>query len=463
MASVATWSMALSSLQTTPTTCRVALPRVAMLKNGATLTGHRLPRRASEVSWHTAASQELVRRKFCRRAMLGVLKNSLVKETLKRPYQVVHWIRVSRIILIRLLSYLCRLCIYPYHIAYRLRQLTHPLNLGETSDPIHPSNPSNPTQTTNPIHYLSSGEIKIVIHSSNPIGRSHPIEIFYPMVTSLTLRPLECPEGNCSTTITSRVTKTVTESSWGPKTCLHGICRTTETTFTTTTLEHNGGAHSTQTSDGITRSTARIAPTIMRTTKFQTTRSRNNEPRFKLRSHTTFGNREVFNNLYIQVPENSKSLLIRMIDKIQFSRTRTNGSLYKVLITSYPFLTRNKTSAASFYYDLSSTSIDMCCSNSSTSGLVLFQDSDMDELAPVFLSNSVGTSRMFFYGGQLRWGNDRFGSWVVCKEPIPGNTTKEPQFRFQLMWWDVVTNMGINADWCVKVRLLPEKSERDTC
>ena len=132
-------------------------------------------------------------------------------------------------------------------------------------------------------------------------------------------------------------------------------------------------------------------------------------------------------------------------------------------ITSYPFLTGNKTSAASFYYDVSSTSIKMRCGNSPTSGLVLIPDSDMNELAPVFLSNSAGTPRMFFQSGQLLWGNDRFGSWVVCKEPIPGHTATKPQFRYQLMWWDVVANMDISTDLCAKVELLPEKGEKDAC
>ena len=184
--------------------------------------------------------------------------------------------------------------------------------------------PSNPTQTTNPIHHLSTGEIKNVIHSSNPTGRSHPIAIFYPMITSLTLRPSECPEGHCSATRTSRVTRTVTKPSPEPETCPHGICKTTKTTLTTTTLEHNDGAHLTQTSVVSTRSTARAVQTISRIINLQTTTSRNKEPRFILRAHTAFGNRELFNNLYVQVPENSKSLLIRMIDRIQFSRARTN-------------------------------------------------------------------------------------------------------------------------------------------
>jgi len=133
-----------------------------------------------------------------------------------------------------------------------------------------------------------------------------------------------------------------------------------------------------------------------------------------------------------------------------------------VRISSYPFLSGNKTSAASFYYDASSTSIDMHRGDSLISGLVLFQDSDMNELGPVFLANSVGTARMFFIGGQLLWGNDRFGSWVVCKQPVPGESSAEPHHRFQLMWWDVITNMGIDTDWCAKVQLLPEKSKKDT-
>jgi hypothetical protein len=92
----------------------------------------------------------------------------------------------------------------------------------------------------------------------------------------------------------------------------------------------------------------------------------------------------------------------------------------------------------------------------------MIEDKDMNELGSVFLQNSVGTARMFFRGGELLWNNDRFGSWVVCQEPPAGsNIAAGP--TYQLMWWDVITNQGIDTNWCAKVQLLPEKSPHDSC
>lgn len=93
----------------------------------------------------------------------------------------------------------------------------------------------------------------------------------------------------------------------------------------------------------------------------------------------------------------------------------------------------------------------------------MFQDNDMNELGPVFLQNAVGTARMFFRNGELLWANDRFGSWVACMVPIRGDDPANSQYKYQLMWWDVITNMGIDTNWCAKVQLLPEKATWDSC
>lgn len=92
----------------------------------------------------------------------------------------------------------------------------------------------------------------------------------------------------------------------------------------------------------------------------------------------------------------------------------------------------------------------------------MVQDKDMNELGPVFMQNSVGTARMVFRRGELLWDNDRFGSWVVCAQPISRSSPK-PSYRYQLMWWDVITDQGIDTKWCAKVQLLPQASYGDSC
>lgn len=44
------------------------------------------------------------------------------------------------------------------------------------------------------------------------------------------------------------------------------------------------------------------------------------------------------------------------------------------------------------------------------------------------------------------WRNDRFGSWLVCQRPVSG--------VFELRWWDVVTNRGVDSKQCAKVELV---------
>lgn len=144
-----------------------------------------------------------------------------------------------------------------------------------------------------------------------------------------------------------------------------------------------------------------------------------------------------------------------------------------MLVASYPHLSHNKTTAVPFYYDKSTSSIDICRPNSTTySGLHMVQDSDMNGLGPVLLENAVGTARMFFRAGQLLWANDRFGAWVICEafshppSGLPGwwgPQEPHPHPRYQLMWWDVITNQGIDTDWCAKVQLIAEKIAGNGC
>lgn len=70
----------------------------------------------------------------------------------------------------------------------------------------------------------------------------------------------------------------------------------------------------------------------------------------------------------------------------------------------------------------------------------------MNEWSPVFIDNQVGTARMSIAHGELIWENDRWGSWLVCKY----------SGHYELLYWDVITNRGIDTKMCAKVRLLVE-------
>lgn len=113
-----------------------------------------------------------------------------------------------------------------------------------------------------------------------------------------------------------------------------------------------------------------------------------------------------------------------------------------------PILDYNRTSAAEAYYDYSISSIAIWHGGYEFSGLAMDSDHDMNAWSPVFISNTVGTARMTIAWGDLRWLNDRFGSWLACINGFTGN--------FELYWWDVITNMGIDTTVCAKVQLLTE-------
>lgn len=50
--------------------------------------------------------------------------------------------------------------------------------------------------------------------------------------------------------------------------------------------------------------------------------------------------------------------------------------------------------------------------------------------------------------GELEWENDRFGSWLACKE----------NGQIELQWQDVATNQGIDQSKCAKVQLITENT-----
>jgi hypothetical protein len=134
---------------------------------------------------------------------------------------------------------------------------------------------------------------------------------------------------------------------------------------------------------------------------------------------------------------------------------------------SAPLLSSNTASAARFYLDKSTSSLALCCTKSEqTYGLVLVRDRDNDAYGTVHLGREVGTARVGFDGSQrhtedkrepIVWNNDRFGSWLVCQRPTTG--------VFELRWWDVVTNRGVDQWACAKVDLLAEEidGEHEEC
>jgi hypothetical protein len=107
-----------------------------------------------------------------------------------------------------------------------------------------------------------------------------------------------------------------------------------------------------------------------------------------------------------------------------------------------------------FSFDLGTSSLALCCRprvngtssiNSNPRGLTMNQDRDYNALGSVVYTPSVGTARMTFAGGELSWMNDRFGGWLVC----------DTWQGASLWWWDVVSNMGYDAQRCARVRLVP--------
>jgi hypothetical protein len=134
---------------------------------------------------------------------------------------------------------------------------------------------------------------------------------------------------------------------------------------------------------------------------------------------------------------------------------------------STPLLSFDPKTAARFYLDTSSSSLALCCTKSEhTYGLVLVRDRDNDAYGSVQLAKEVGTARVGFDHSLRKtedtrepivWKNDRFGSWLVCQRPTSG--------VFELRWWDVVTNRGIDQWACAKVELLAEEitGEHEEC
>jgi hypothetical protein len=64
------------------------------------------------------------------------------------------------------------------------------------------------------------------------------------------------------------------------------------------------------------------------------------------------------------------------------------------------------------------------------------------------VGEEVGTPKMSIAHGELWWDNDRFGSWLVCEGPVSG--------VYEWLWWDTITDRGIDAKRCAKVQLLTE-------
>jgi hypothetical protein len=113
-----------------------------------------------------------------------------------------------------------------------------------------------------------------------------------------------------------------------------------------------------------------------------------------------------------------------------------------------PELSSNRTSAAHVYYDFSTSSVALYHGNCEFSGLKLIRDRDMTSWSPVLIGGEVGSPKMSIANGELWWDNDRFGSWLVCKDPEDG--------AYEMFWWDTVVDLGVDAQKCAKVMLLTE-------
>ena len=74
-------------------------------------------------------------------------------------------------------------------------------------------------------------------------------------------------------------------------------------------------------------------------------------------------------------------------------------------------------------------------------------DDNLDAYGDTLITNSVGTSKMSVAYNELSWLNDRFGSWVICKQRKADS---------QLLWWDTISTKGIDESNCAKVSLLTE-------
>ena len=75
-------------------------------------------------------------------------------------------------------------------------------------------------------------------------------------------------------------------------------------------------------------------------------------------------------------------------------------------------------------------------------------DSNGDSLGPAYITDSVGTSGMSVINYELTWNNDRFGYWLLCNGA-------EAQ-KYELYWWDLVTNQQVDYLQCSEVQLILE-------
>jgi hypothetical protein len=77
----------------------------------------------------------------------------------------------------------------------------------------------------------------------------------------------------------------------------------------------------------------------------------------------------------------------------------------------------------------------------------MVRDRDSDAYGTVLLDKEVGTARIAAERNEpVVWKNDRFGSWLVCQRPVSG--------VYELRWWEVITNRGIDKDASAKVGLI---------
>lgn len=113
-----------------------------------------------------------------------------------------------------------------------------------------------------------------------------------------------------------------------------------------------------------------------------------------------------------------------------------------------PTFTDDRNKAYKAYYDRSTYSIAFWHSTCKTRGLTIDLDDDLNAYSAAFITDAVGTARMNIEWGELIYENDRFGSWLACRSKDGGD--------YELLWWDVITNQGIDTSVCAKVQLIVE-------
>ena len=224
--------------------------------------------------------------------------------------------------------------------------------------------------------------------------------------------------------------------------------KTTSTTHKTTTTTHKVTTTTTHSSShsSTKHSSSKVAkPTHVDKAYLPCGAMNHRNNLFLLRTHVIWGNAEIFEDLYILDREHGESSTKRPMAPRRLASAADNSGAEAA--SSSPHLTRRRDEAGAFFFDASSVSVALWHGGCRFSGLTMNLDHDANAWSAVFLNDQVGTARMSIEWGHLDWDNDRFGSWLACKRE--GG-------HFELFWWDVIGNKGIDGERCAKVDLIVE-------